>query len=182
MCAEDNRNYVTLDDLQVRQLAQRDLGLFPQTCSTPLTIDEIQYAPQLLNHIKMMIDQERKNGLFWLAGSHKNNSMKDATEILTGRGAVIDLLELSNFELDNQACETTPFVPTAEWIKRARIGMTNSKQILDAYEKFGLDRFRKFTLLERPKEIFSSVHIFKPTSNVTSGVVCWKLKIRLIWR
>ena len=49
MCAEDNRTYVTLDDLDIRNLAQKDPGLFIQTYPPPVIIDEIQYAPLLFS-------------------------------------------------------------------------------------------------------------------------------------
>lgn len=57
MCAEEKRNYVSLDDLEARQLAQNDPGLFVQTYKTPLTIDEVQYAPELLSYIKVIVDR-----------------------------------------------------------------------------------------------------------------------------
>jgi uncharacterized protein len=47
MCKEKGRGYVTLDDLDARQIAQRDPGLFIQTYKAPLIIDEVQYAPDL---------------------------------------------------------------------------------------------------------------------------------------
>ena len=37
-CAEENRNYVTLDDLEQRDLAQRDPILFLQTHKPPVLI------------------------------------------------------------------------------------------------------------------------------------------------
>jgi hypothetical protein len=43
----DDRRYVTLDDLAVRDLARRDPVLFLQKYRTPILIDEIQYAPEL---------------------------------------------------------------------------------------------------------------------------------------
>ena len=51
MCAEANRNYVTLDDLQHRELARTDPALFLQSHKTPLVIDEVQYAPELFSAI-----------------------------------------------------------------------------------------------------------------------------------
>ena len=48
LCADEGRNYVTLDDFDVRQMAQNDPGLFIQTFKPPLIIDEVQYAPSYL--------------------------------------------------------------------------------------------------------------------------------------
>ncbi len=65
----DKRNYVSLDDPMARELAITDPALFLQRYTPPLLIDEIQYAPQLLPYIKMMVDKEGEKGQFWLTGS-----------------------------------------------------------------------------------------------------------------
>ena len=65
---DNSRNYVTLDDPQIRTLAQNDPLLFLQTYEPPLLIDEIQYAPQLFPYIKMIVDK-RKESRFLFFGS-----------------------------------------------------------------------------------------------------------------
>ena len=87
MCAKGGRGYVTLDDLEARSLAQRDPALFLQTWPAPVVIDEIQYAPQLFSAIKLIVDREKRNGLFWLTGSQKFQLMRGITESLAGRVA-----------------------------------------------------------------------------------------------
>ena len=42
---DDAREYVTLDDLEERALAKRDPAMFLTMHSTPIMIDEVQYAP-----------------------------------------------------------------------------------------------------------------------------------------
>lgn len=54
---DTDREYVTLDDLEERGLAQRDPAMFLQMHSTPIMIDEVQYAPELFSYIKMEIDK-----------------------------------------------------------------------------------------------------------------------------
>ena len=58
MCAEEGRNYVSLDHLEARHLAQRDPGLFMQTYKPPLIIGEVQYAPNLFSYIKIAVDRK----------------------------------------------------------------------------------------------------------------------------
>ena len=41
---EDNRTFVSLDDLEIRALAKNDPSLFFQKYKTPILIDEIQDA------------------------------------------------------------------------------------------------------------------------------------------
>lgn len=55
---DDNREYVTLDDMDERSLAKRDPAMFLQIHSTPIMIDEVQYAPELFSYIKMEIAKE----------------------------------------------------------------------------------------------------------------------------
>jgi predicted AAA+ superfamily ATPase len=131
MCAAGKRAYVTLDDLDARHLAQSEPALFLQTWQPPLIIDEVQYAPQLFSAIKMRVDREKRNGLFWLTGSQKFHLMRGITESLAGRVAIVDLLGLSNAELEGRADSSRPFVPTPEWIARARQAATPATPATD---------------------------------------------------
>ena len=56
--------YITLDDVFLRTAANEDPLLFLKNYNTPLIIDEFQYAPNLLNYIKIIVDEARKNALF----------------------------------------------------------------------------------------------------------------------
>ena len=120
MCASGDRNFVTLDDLRTRKLAREDPPAFMQAHPPPLAIDEIQYAPELFSYIKIAVDREKRNGMYWLTGSQKFHLMKGVTESLAGRVAIIDLLGLSQAELDGRAGQVEPFMPTSGWIEGAR--------------------------------------------------------------
>ena len=89
--SKDRRKYVTLDDPMLRNLANDDPDLFLQRFQSPLLIDEIQYAPGLLPHIKMKVDQSNETGLYWLTGSQQFHMMKGVSESLAGRIAIINL-------------------------------------------------------------------------------------------
>ena len=99
--AEKDRRYVTLDDPDARQLAQEDPALFMQRYKPPVIIDEIQYAPEILPYIKMSVDSSKRKGDFWLTGSHVFQTMKNVSESLAGRVGIIELLGLSNSELNH---------------------------------------------------------------------------------
>ena len=142
MCAAGKRAYVTLDDLDARRLAQRDPALFLQTWQPPLIIDEVQYAPQLFSAIKMRVDREKRNGLFWLTGSQKFHLMRGITESLAGRVAIVDLLGLSRAESEGRADSSRPFVPTPEWIARARLAATPATDgLMEIYSRIWLGAF-----------------------------------------
>ena len=57
--------YVTLDYPRLRSLARENPELFLQQYRTPLIIDEIQYAPELLPYIKIRVDQAHQKGLYY---------------------------------------------------------------------------------------------------------------------
>lgn len=102
--SDTNRQYVTLDDPMVRQLAVTDPSLFLQRFEPPVIIDEIQYAPQLLPYIKMHVDRHKHSGDFWLTGSQMFHLMKNASESLAGRVGILNLLGLSNCEIKQETC------------------------------------------------------------------------------
>lgn len=147
LCAQEalpaqRRSYVTLDDLDARTLARRDPALFLQTWSPPLIIDEIQYAPELFSAIKLMVDRDKRNGLFWLTGSQKFVLMRGITESLAGRVAIVDLLGLSQAELDRRAGLAQPFVPTAQWIAAARPASAQApKPLMTLFQQIWLGSF-----------------------------------------
>lgn len=95
---EPGRTKVSLDDFDVLTLAKQDPNLFFQTYKPPLLIDEVQKAPELLVQIKKIVDATDEKGLFWLTGSQKFTLMKNVSESLAGRVAVLDLQGLSQSE------------------------------------------------------------------------------------
>ena len=92
------RNYVSLDDLQERELARTDPELFLQLNKPPILIDEVQYAPELFPYIKIIVDKEQKKGDFWLTGSQVFSLMRGVQESLAGRVALLSLSSLSQAE------------------------------------------------------------------------------------
>ena len=92
------RNYVSLDDLQERELAKTDPELFLQLHKPPILIDEVQYAPELFPYIKIIVDKEQKKGDFWLTGSQVFSLMRGVQESLAGRVALLSLSSLSQAE------------------------------------------------------------------------------------
>lgn len=94
-----DRRYVTLDDLNERNLAKTDPELFLQMHKPPVLIDEVQYAPELFSYIKIHVDKTHAPGDFWLTGSQVFKLMKGVQESLAGRVAVLSLTSLSQAEI-----------------------------------------------------------------------------------
>lgn len=115
---DNERTYVTLDDYRAREMAINEPKLFLQRYKAPVIIDEIQYAPNLLSYIKIEVDNSDKKGQYWLTGSQQFHMMKNVTESLAGRVAIIDLKGFSLKELEN--IEQIPFLPTNDFIEQMR--------------------------------------------------------------
>jgi predicted AAA+ superfamily ATPase len=94
-----DRRYVTLDNKAARELAQTDPVLFFQTYKPPILIDEVQYAPELFEQIKILCDDSEKTGQFWLTGSQQYRMMTKARETLAGRVGILTLYPLSQTEV-----------------------------------------------------------------------------------
>lgn len=107
-----NREYVSLDDLSLRDLAKNDPKLFFQLHKPPILIDEVQYAPELFSYIKIHIDRHHTPGDFWLTGSQVFPLMQGVQESLAGRVALLHMSPLSQRELIGADC--LPFTTDLE--------------------------------------------------------------------
>lgn len=131
MIKDNGMAYVTLDDLVARNLAISDPKYFLEQYSYPLLIDEIQYAPNLLPYIKMIVDEARftclqnntqMKSLFWLTGSQQFKVMKDVSESLAGRIGILNLYSLSNGEINGT--NNLLFTPKIEELKKRESTLT----------------------------------------------------------
>lgn len=110
---EEERSYVSLDETDLRFSAKRDPAGFINRLKLPVLIDEVQYAPELFPHIKVKVDRANANGLFWLTGSQQFSMMKNVSESLAGRVAILDLQGISLAEEQGRP-QTPPFIPKTE--------------------------------------------------------------------
>jgi predicted AAA+ superfamily ATPase len=91
------RQYYTLDDLDVLDLARRD----PEVLAGgkfPVTLDEVQRAPDLLFSVKRAIDRNRQPGQFLLTGSANLLLMSKVSESLAGRASYLTLWPMTRRE------------------------------------------------------------------------------------
>lgn len=126
------RNYVTLDDPDVRYLAKRDPALFLQRYTPPVLIDEIQYATELLPYIKMCVDRSKRKGDFWLTGSQIFRLMENVSESLAGRVGIINLLGLSDAEIYQYSSE--PFSTDADHLMK-RLSAAKPRGLNEIYRR-----------------------------------------------
>lgn len=104
-------NYVSLDLPSTAALAEETPDAFFEKYKMPLIVDEVQYAPELFRFLKDRLDKNRHEmGRLVLTGSQNFSLMKNVSESLAGRTAVMELEGLSWGEYKNAPCfsEKTP--------------------------------------------------------------------------
>jgi hypothetical protein len=127
-----DRSYVSLDDLNERNVAKTDPELFLQLHKPPVLIDEVQYAPELFTYIKIYVDKNHNPGDFWLTGSQVFRLMRGVQESLAGRVAVLSLTSLSQAEICGGQME--PFTVDMDSLS-ARSKERNKADTREIYER-----------------------------------------------
>ncbi|MCL2312006.1 MAG: ATP-binding protein [Firmicutes bacterium] len=112
-----NIPYITLDDPIMLTSAREESGTFFKNTPPPVFVDEIQYAPNLFHHMKILIDKQQNEGLFYMSGSQQFKIMKNVSESLAGRLGILNLLGLSLREI-YEVDFTEIFLPTENYFKR----------------------------------------------------------------
>jgi hypothetical protein len=97
--------YVSFDDPLERDFARSDPdGFLDRFGEGRAILDEIQYVPELLQHLKLRIDRDRRNyGRWLLTGSQRFQLMAGVGESLAGRIAILELPPLSLLETPGRA-------------------------------------------------------------------------------
>ena len=106
-------DYVSLDNLRERETAINDPELFLTLHKAPLIIDEVQYAPKLLDVIESIVNKDKfeggnNKGMYILTGSQIYSLMENVSESLAGR---VTIVEMSPFSLrEIKGLPEIPFV------------------------------------------------------------------------
>ncbi|MFC1617070.1 ATP-binding protein [Candidatus Margulisiibacteriota bacterium] len=92
--------YCSFDDPLMREQALSDPEFFLDSIGENVILDEIQFVPSLLSYIKIKIDENRnKKGLYVFTGSQKFSMIKNLSDSLAGRVALLELLPFSFTEV-----------------------------------------------------------------------------------
>lgn len=101
LAKEDGRTYFTLDDEATRLFARNDPTGFLRGHDRAV-IDEIQRAPGLVLAIKKTVDEDTRPGRFLITGSADLFAGAIAPDSLAGRVQTIELLPLSQAEIERR--------------------------------------------------------------------------------
>ena len=117
-----DRRYITFDNPVLLAETMKEPGLFFRNNKPPVILDEVQYITELFPYIKMECDKSDQKGQFLLTGSQQYHLMKNVSESLAGRIAILELAGLSLREIQQDSFDK-PFIPTEVYkIGRAACG------------------------------------------------------------
>src|SRR3989338_10506020 len=75
-----NKPYVNMEAPDDRALAENDPKGFLARYPDGAVIDEVQHTPELLSYLQLIVDEQKKNGLFILTGSHQLHLHQQITQ------------------------------------------------------------------------------------------------------
>ena len=87
----DPERIATLENPDVRALIEEDPLGFLKTRKRPFVLDEIQHLPSITTYLKILIDKDRAPGQWFITGSQQFSVMKNISESLAGRAAILTL-------------------------------------------------------------------------------------------
>ena len=93
--------YISLEDLDMREFAADDPRGFLATYPRRVILDEVQRVPTLMSYIQTHVDKTNESGMFLLAGSHNFLLMESVNQSLAGRTAILKLLPFSRREMQD---------------------------------------------------------------------------------
>lgn len=95
----------SLKDVNVRRFALNDPVAFLNQTREMIFIDEVQKAPELLEYIQGIVDNN-PDRRFLLSGSSNFELMSSLTESLAGRAGVFELMPMAINEIRDKLFET----------------------------------------------------------------------------
>lgn len=93
-------DYINLENPNTRKLAQSDPISFIGSFKNKLIIDEAQYVPDVFSAVQVLSDENEIAGRFVLSGSQNFLLLKNITQSLAGRVAIVKLMPLSYWEIN----------------------------------------------------------------------------------
>jgi len=94
--------YINLEKPDIREFARFDPNGFFNKYSGRIILDEIQYVPELISYIQVLVDENDKPGQFILTGSQHFLISERISQSLAGRTAIFTLLPFSIEELKKE--------------------------------------------------------------------------------
>ena len=157
--------YVTLDNSRERTLATENPELFLDAHTCPLIIDEIQKAPDLMEAIKIRIDEAKINNvngkkntnlMYVLTGSNTHEIRENASESLAGRTAIIEVNSFS--EVEKLKKKGHGFTPDIDVLKK-RQNKFSYKNRYEVFEEIFMGGMPEYWISKPDRDTFFESYI-----------------------
>ena len=160
--------YVTFDDPLVLREAIEETNLFLKNNEPPLLIDEVQYAPEIFRYLKMYVDKHKIKGSFALTGSQAFELMKNVSETLAGRMAIIELKGLSLREIHGVEFYR-PFVPNEEYMEERKKYLSDYSNLWETIHRGSMPELQDKTIYwDRYYSSYVKTYIEKDVRQIVS--------------
>jgi len=158
LCLSLENEYRVFDNFTERAAALNDPIGYISTLPKPITLDEIQKVPELLEGIKISIDKQRINGTFLLTGSANVLDMKKAKETLAGRIIEIPMWPLSQKELHDKVDENVIDILFSDGVDYLKNTSINHVELFDSIVNGGYPEIMKIDS-KRGKSLWFNAYI-----------------------
>ena len=140
-----NFGYITFDDPLALREAIEETNLFLINNEPPLLIDEVQYAPEIFRYLKIYVDKHKIKGSFALTGSQAFELMKNVSETLAGRMAIVELKGLSLREIYGIEFYR-PFIPNEEYMEERKKSLSDYTNLWETIHRGSMPELQDKTI------------------------------------
>jgi predicted AAA+ superfamily ATPase len=174
--------YLLFEDPDVVARFRADPQGFLDDTPTPVILDEVQNVPEVFNFVRSRIDRApRRTGQWFLTGSQEAGLMRNVTESMAGRAAVLQLWPMSVLETPKVGLLSGGF---PEVLARPRAASTWFSSYLQTYLERDvrsisavqdLSTFRRFLslLATRHGQVLNRSELAAPLGMSVPGISSW---------
>jgi predicted AAA+ superfamily ATPase len=174
--------YYLFEDPDIISRFRNDPQGFLDGVKLPVILDEIQHLPEVFNYVRSRIDANpRRMGQWFLTGSQESGLMRNVTESMAGRAAVMQLLPLAVSEAPKVGMLNGGYPEVVARPKAARLWFSSYLQTyierdvrtVSAIQDLGA--FRRFLslLATRHGQILNKTDLSAPLSMSVPGIGKW---------
>jgi uncharacterized protein len=175
-------NYFLFEDPDIVARFRHDPRGFLDEVQPPAIFDEIQHVPEVFNHLRTRIDAApRKKGLWFLTGSQESSLMREVSESMAGRAAILHLLPMSYRENQKVSMVLGGYPEVLARPKAARLWFSSyiqsylERDVRSISAVQNLAQFRRFMALlaSRHGQVLNKADLAAAMGMSVPGVAAW---------
>ncbi len=174
--------YYLFEDPDIVARFRADPQGFLDDVKTPAILDEIQNVPEVFNYVRSRIDRApRRKGHWFLTGSQEAGLMRNVTESMAGRAAVLQLLPMSAVETPKAGILRGGFPEVLANPRAASLWFSSylqtylERDVRSLSAIHDLSTFRRFLALlaTRHGQVLNKTDLAAPLGMSVPGIASW---------